>query len=252
MTRWKASFIHLLISIVLVGALLIVLLCTIYPPAIMGISKADKLVYLLAGVDVVIGPLLTLIVYKTGKPSLKFDLSVIALLQAAALAYGLFVVWQSRPVFMVAADDRFYLVYAHEIDKASLNQSKKPEYRKLSLTGAKLVAAHAPIDLSRTISFDQIPDIQNQPKYFIAYDQYAEMLMKKALPITADEANETPKTVTSAIQTWAKKNKIALATIRYVPINSSRGSGVMVMDINTKKPIAAINVNPWGIEEYFK
>lgn len=252
MSRWKASFIHLLISIALVGSILIVLLFTLYPPAIMGISKTDRLVYLLAGVDVIIGPLLTLIVYKTGKPSLKFDLSVIAVLQAAALAYGLFVVWQSRPVFMVAANDRFYLVYANEIDPKALSQTKKPEYRKLSLTGSKLVAANAPIDLSRTISFEQIPDIQNQPSYFIAYDKYAEVVMEKSLPIIADKTNETPKTVTSAIRAWAKQNKVALETLRYLPINSSRGSGVMVMDINTKKPIAAINVNPWGMDEYFK
>jgi len=252
MNRWKASGIHLLISILVVGSILLALLFTWYPPAIMGIAKADKLIYLLAGVDVVIGPLLTLIVFKIGKPSLKFDLSVIALLQICALSFGLYTIWQSRPVFMVAADDRFYLVFANEIDPRALKLSKNKEYASLSYTGAKLVSARMPVDLSKTISFAATPDIQNQPQLFASYDQYADALMEQSLPVVADKNNAVPKTVTSALQKWAKKNNTKVENIRYVPINSSRGSGVMVMDKNSKKPLAAINVNPWGIEPTFK
>ena len=252
MNRWKACGIHLLISILVVGSILLALLFTWYPPAIMGISKADQLIYLLAGVDVVIGPMLTLIVFKIGKPSLKFDLSVIALLQICALSFGLYTIWQSRPVFMVAADDRFYLVFANEIDPVALGLAKQKEYSSLSLTGAKLVSASAPVDLSKTISFGSVPDIQNQPRFFTGYDQYAATLMEKSLPVMADKNNDTPKQVTSALKKWAIKNGMKTENIRYVPINSSRGSGIMVMDVASKKPLAAINVNPWGIEATFK
>jgi hypothetical protein len=252
MNRWKASGIHLLISILVVGSILLALLFTWYPPAIMGISKADKLIYLLAGVDIVIGPLLTLIVFKTGKPSLKFDLSVIALLQICALSFGLYTIWQSRPVFMVAADDRFYLVFANEIDPVALSLAKEKEYSSLSLTGAKLVSASAPVDLSKTISFGSVPDIQNQPRFFARYDQYAATLIEKSLPVVADKNNATPKSVTFALKAWADKDGIKAEKLRYVPVNSSRGSGIMVMDITSKKPLGAINVNPWGIEPTFK
>ena len=252
MNRWKASGIHLLISILVVGSILLALLFTWYPPAIMGISKADKLIYLLAGVDIVIGPLLTLIVFKTGKPSLKFDLSVIALLQICALSFGLYTIWQSRPVFMVAADDRFYLVFANEIDPEALSLAKEKEYSSLSLTGAKLVSASAPVDLSKTISFGSIPDIQNQPQYFGKYEKYAEALMEQSLPVIADKNNATPKSITSAARKWAEKNNMKPESLRYVPINSSRGSGIMIMEIAGKKPLAALNVNPWGMESTFK
>jgi hypothetical protein len=251
MNRWKASGIHILLSMLLVGIVLLVLLNTWYPPAIMGISKAAGLIYIMAGVDIVIGPLLTLIVYKKGKPSLKFDLSVIALLQVSALIFGLYTMWQSRPVFMVAANDRFYLVYANEVDPKNLAQAQKPEYSTLGYRGAQLVAAVAPVDINKPISFDPIPDIQNMPHYFVAYDSYAENLMVQSLPITADKDNKTPETVTAAIKAWAKTNKHDVATLRYVPIDSSRGGGVMVMNVATKKPLAPININPWGIEAVF-
>jgi hypothetical protein len=249
MNRWKASGIHLLLSMILVGIVLAVLLSTWYPPAIMGISKAEGLIYILAGVDIVIGPLLTLIVYKVGKPSLKFDLSVIALLQIGALAFGLYTMWQSRPVFMVAAGDRFYLVYANEIDARDLAQAQKPEYSKLGFLGAELVAATAPVDINKPLSFDTVPDIQNKPYYFVPYEDYAQQLLERSLPVKADANSETPPTVTAAITEWASANRQDLNKLRYVPINSSRGSGLMVMHVTNRKIREPINVNPWGMKE---
>jgi hypothetical protein len=253
MNRWKASGIHLLLSIILVGIVLATLLSTWYPPAIMGISKAEGLIYILAGVDIVIGPLLTLIVYKVGKPSLKFDLSVIALLQLSALAFGLYTMWQSRPVFMVAAGDRFYLVYANEIDAKDLAQAQTPEYSKLSFRGAELVAATAPVDINKPLSFDPVPDIQNKPYYFMPYENYATQLLERSLPVKSDANSETPTpaSVTAAITKWANANQQDLNKLRYVPINSSRGSGVMVMHVTNPEIREAININPWGIESYF-
>src|SRR4051812_12853702 len=110
MTRWKAAAIHSLISVavgLIAGALLLGLW---YPPPYFHAAGAQELILLLVGVDLVIGPLLTLIVFRWGKPGLAFDLTVISLLQAAALVYGLAIVLQSRPVFLVATVDRFVLV----------------------------------------------------------------------------------------------------------------------------------------------
>ena len=67
---------------------------------------------IIAGVDLVLGPALTLIVYKVGKPSLKFDMSMIALLQLCALAYGVWVAHQQSVVALTFADGRFIVVSA--------------------------------------------------------------------------------------------------------------------------------------------
>ena len=85
MTRWKASGIHLVISIAIAVAAVAAMLGVMYPWEYFQASGGFKLLTILLSVDVVIGPLLTLLVFKSGKPSLKFDLTVIALLQLAAL-----------------------------------------------------------------------------------------------------------------------------------------------------------------------
>lgn len=89
MSRWKASFYHFLISLVVMGIVASLVCWRWYPPGLFGMAKAGVLLAVLASVDLVLGPLLTAIVFRAGKPGLKFDLAVIALVQVAALFYGL-------------------------------------------------------------------------------------------------------------------------------------------------------------------
>lgn len=59
------------------------------------ISGGRELFLLLVAVDVVMGPLITLMIFNTGKPrrELQLDLIVVGVLQLAALAYGLSTVY---------------------------------------------------------------------------------------------------------------------------------------------------------------
>ena len=52
---------------------------------------------MLLAIDVIVGPLLSLLVYKEGKKTLKMDLSIIVLVQILAMSYGVYVIAQSRP-----------------------------------------------------------------------------------------------------------------------------------------------------------
>lgn len=88
MSRFQAALIHLLISTLVVGTVVGVVYWLWYPEPTFGIVGVLPIILMLVGIDLVLGPLLTMIVYKHGKPGLKFDLSVIALVQIAALVYG--------------------------------------------------------------------------------------------------------------------------------------------------------------------
>ena len=109
-SRWKAAGLHLLISVfvaILAGSLIYFVW---YPPPYFKVAGGNNLMLLIMGVDVVVGPLLTLTIFKAGKKGLRFDLTVIALLQITAFCYGLRVIALARPVFVVAAVDRFVLL----------------------------------------------------------------------------------------------------------------------------------------------
>lgn len=101
MTRWRAASLHLGLS-ALVGLGFAALTRFVwYPGPFFEQSGATGLLTILVPVDVLIGPLLTLIVFKSGKPSLRFDLTVIALLQMSALIYGAWVIAEARPAYVV-------------------------------------------------------------------------------------------------------------------------------------------------------
>src|SRR5215467_6827215 len=110
MSRWKASGIHLLLSCAIVGAVLVFMVSVWYRWPLFILAGGAGITLILAGVDVTLGPLITLIIFKPGKKGLKFDLTFIALLQVVALAYGVHVIFIARPVYLVFAVDRFNLV----------------------------------------------------------------------------------------------------------------------------------------------
>src|SRR5688572_33489765 len=124
LTRWQASGLHLSISIALGAVALAVMLLVWYPRPLFEASGGTGLLFILVGVDVVIGPLITLAVFKAGKRGMKLDLAVIAILQISALAYGAWVVAVARPAFIVFVKDRFEVTAAVELQPEELAKAK--------------------------------------------------------------------------------------------------------------------------------
>ena len=137
MSRWQAAGIHLGISAIVAALVMGVLFLVWYPSTYFAAMGGEQLVYLLVGCDVVLGPLITLIIYKAGKKGLKFDLAFIGMLQAAALTYGVTVAAAARPVYTAFVVDRFEVAAANEIDPDELTKVTNPEYKTLPWTGPK-------------------------------------------------------------------------------------------------------------------
>ena len=114
MNRWKASGIHFLISLVVFCFLLSIILLVWYPGLLFQLNGGWEGLRIVIGVDLVLGPLLTLIVYKEGKPSLKFDLTSIAIFQSLCLAAGVWMVYEERPVVLAFEYDTIYSLSARE------------------------------------------------------------------------------------------------------------------------------------------
>jgi hypothetical protein len=116
MNRWTASAIHLGISLIVFVVLLGIIIGLWYPGILFSIDGGWSGLRLVMGVDVVLGPLLTLVVFKVGKPGLKFDLTCIAVAQIACMVAGVWIVYQERPLALVFAYDTFYSVSSQEFE----------------------------------------------------------------------------------------------------------------------------------------
>jgi len=107
MTRWKASLIHLGLSAIIYVALLYLIVFRWYPQPYFAADGGWQGVQLITGVDLVLGPLLTLIVFKSGKPGLRRDLTLIGLVQTVALVWGAWLVYDQRIAMVTYADGGF-------------------------------------------------------------------------------------------------------------------------------------------------
>ena len=184
MSRWQASGLHLLISATIAAAVVTLMLAVWYPPPLFEAAGGNGLLVILVAVDVVLGPLLTLIVFKAGKRGMKLDLAIIGLVQIAALVYGAYVVALARPAFIVFVKDRFELATAVELQPEELAAAKLPQFRALPWAGPVLVAADMPTDPAErekivTLALSGL-DLQHFPRYYVPYAERRKEVLAKA------------------------------------------------------------------------
>lgn len=248
MSRWKAAGLHLCISALVAAIASGLLLAVWYPPPYFHADGAGKLLVLVVGVDISIGPLLTLLVFKAGKRGLKFDLTVIAILQATALVYGFHVLVGSRPVFMVAAVDRFVVVTAADISPNDLAKASHPEWRRLSWTGPVLVGATLPKDVeqSNALLFSSLKggkDIQDLPQRYVSYAQVAAQMLARAH--TVGMLRTMHPAAAGEISRWLSAQHLMESQAVWLPLQARKWDMVMMMDAKNGEPIGPIPLDPW-------
>ena len=106
----KAFITHLLLSLLIALVLAFVVFEIWYPAPLTKATGITKIFIMMLVIDVTIGPLLTFLVYKKGKKTLKMDLFVIVLLQISAIFYGMFFVAEGRPAWLVQVNDRVIVI----------------------------------------------------------------------------------------------------------------------------------------------
>ncbi len=128
MTKIKAALIHLALSILALSILFSIVYFIWYPKPFFEISGTIEPLKLLVLIDVIVGPVLTFVVYKKGKSTLVMDLTIIALLQIAALVYGAYTIYGGRPTLIVMHNGKMnYLVHKFA-DYKELDESLKPHF----------------------------------------------------------------------------------------------------------------------------
>lgn len=121
--RLKFFLSHLSISLLIALFVVVLVLFIWYPLPLATATGVTQIFLMMLAIDVVIGPVLGLLVYKVGKKTLKMDLSIIIVLQILALGYGVYSIEQGRPVWITYNVDRFELVRKNEIITGHIEQA---------------------------------------------------------------------------------------------------------------------------------
>jgi hypothetical protein len=233
MSRWRASGIHLLISATIAAISFFVTLKVWYPSPLFTAEGGNDILLILIGVDVIIGPLVTLVIFKSGKPGLRFDLTVIAVLQASALAYGTHVMFVARPVYIALVDDQFETVRANDLEPANVARAKRPEFQSVPLTGPQYIAVDLPKDIkalreliSQAGTGGELP--QHLPQYYVPYSEYKAQALAKSQPLKTLLGPDVAVTarIDKAIADTGRKS----ADLNFLRLQTRRGWGAVLID----------------------
>lgn len=122
----KASGIHLAISAGIFLVFVYILFFHWYPLPYFHSDGGWQGIRIMLFVDIVLGPVLTLIIYdyKKTRNKIIFDLSVIGIIQVGALIWGINAVYQGRPVVIVYHEGSFHSQEARDFTRLGEDISK--------------------------------------------------------------------------------------------------------------------------------
>ncbi|PKM24866.1 MAG: type IV pilin accessory protein [Gammaproteobacteria bacterium HGW-Gammaproteobacteria-13] len=241
--RLRAGAIHLAGSLMLAVFAVVWVFYIWYPSPLAGAVGVVSIFILLLSVDVVAGPLLTFLVYKPGKASLKFDLAVILVLQLSAFFYGVWSVGVARPAWIVFNVDRFDLVQAHALDERDIDRVA-PEYRRAPLFGPKWVAAFAPASVveNNRLTLEAIYsglDIPQRPLLYKPLSTALSEMRSKSMRLEKLNEFNSEGEVARALGKWPDADA-------WLPMMSSVRPMVVLMRKSDAAVVAVVDLSPWG------
>lgn len=240
--RLKAFLLHLAVSAFIALLALLLVFRLWYPAPLHEALGVTHIFLLLLLVDVILGPLLTLLAYKAGKKNLAMDLTIIAALQLSALGYGFWNVVEGRPAWIVYNVDRFDVVTVVDIDTRQLDEAPM-QYRNAPWAGPQWVAAANPDnpDKHRDLIFESIvggSDLAQRPNLYRPLEEMTEAMLKRAQPLTTLNSFNDPATVHATLQKWPTARA-------WVPLMARTRPMVVLLGENMSDVISIVELHPW-------
>lgn len=243
--KLKASLYHFLISLLIIGSFLTLVKFYWYPGPLLDISGVTSILLILIAIDLMLGPLLTFVVYKPKKPKLKLDLSVIAGLQIVAFSYGMFTIYQGHPLYVVYAVNSFTVATANEIDP---NDVSNKHLLKSKLAGPQITFAKMPEDSKKSAdilfgAFAGKPDIDKLPQYFQPYEKHLDDIFAKSIDLTKLlDKKDTKKELEEFFSHHGDKGDFA-----YLPLEGKSKDVIWAFNKATGKPAGIIDIDPYNM-----
>lgn len=233
--RARAAGWHLSVSLVIAAAAAILVFGYWYPGDYRILAGGTDLFFIVMAVDVVMGPLLTFVVFDRSKgvPHLRRDILVIAVMQLIALSYGVHAMYWGRPVGLAFEFDRFRVVSLAEVVLVELPQAP-PMYRRIPLDGPMLLAvrkSNSPEERADAMKAAITLGVDNsqRPKFWIPYDDQARaraVAIGRPLSVLSDRypsAKDEIDRMHAAVE--VNENRDAL---RFLPVRAKRDAVVVL------------------------
>lgn len=213
-----------------------------YPSPLATAVGVTHIFLMLLVIDVILGPFLGLLVYKEGKKTLKFDLSVIILIQIMALCYGVFSIEQGRPAWLVFHADRFELVRKNDLILENIGQAQ-PQFQQISWTDPQFAAVKLAVSPQQRNDemfaevFSGI-SIAQRPERYVELTQAKNQIQQRALPLIELEQYNSKTEVKKTLAKYPKANA-------WLPLKANAIDMVVLVNKESASIIKIVDLRPW-------
>jgi hypothetical protein len=240
--RLKACAVHFLISAIIAAVGTFPFVFWLYPHPFLEAAGGLYLIGLICLVDLIMGPLLTFVIFNKAKKSLRMDLAIIGLLQLAALGYGIYALSTSRPVFLTYVVDRFEVVTYADVDKEEILKAPVG-LQAIGWGNPQMAYAIMPTkkDDQETVMFSSIKgvDLKRFFRFYEPFNRARQLIREKALPIATLKKFNDPAEVSE------KLSGLDLSAIGFVPIQGIKKDLVAIIDLGTGELVKTVKLKPW-------
>ena len=239
--RLKAFAYHLGASVLIALISLYVVFMVWHPAPLAKVVGVTHIFIMMLGIDVVLGPLLTFIIAKKDKKSLKFDLAIIVVLQLTAFIYGIYNIAISRPVYIDFDTISFEVVQANNIPVESLEQASAP-YNTLGWGQPKFVAVK-PIENIEQKNNRLFVELETgvapsmQPNLYEPIDKQWSILSEQAKPLAQLKQNNKTSEVEDIVANYAEADS-------WLPLKGYNLDAVVLLNKNEKRIVEVVDLHP--------
>jgi hypothetical protein len=222
-----------------------------YPTPLDRISGVGDILALIVLADVILGPLLTFVVFDRRKKTLAIDLACIAAVQLAALAYGLHTIETGRPHYLVFVKDRFEVVSKADLREADLDAAVDNPAAAWRWFGPSVVTVEMPTsdEDRRALLMESVMggrDVQHHPVRYRDIGSQSDAIRKRALPLTDLRAlNPGHDPLLEAPLAAFASRGVDPARVGFLPVKGPRGDAAMLVDTSDGRVLTLVGMTPW-------
>lgn len=233
---------HLFVSICLALIIIGWVFFIWYPQPLAKAVGVTHIFMMMLVIDVILGPLLGFIVYKEKKKTLKFDLSIIIIIQILALIYGIFNIAQARPVWIVFNQDKFELVQKNYLIVDNL-KSANSEYQKIGMLKPQFVGTKPSDDINERKnnyfdSFISGISLAQRPERYVAIEEVKQQIHDQSKSIEKlNQFNEKQQ-----VENIIKKYPTATA---WLPLKANAVDMVVLINKEKGEVVKIVDLRPW-------
>ena len=201
---------------------------------------------LIMGVELCLGPIMSLIIYnpKKDRNELVRDYIFIGSVQIAALIYGLFTTFESRPVYAVFVIDRIEIISAIELKNDDLTLAAE-KFRNLPKFGFQRICVERPTDekersdiLMSAVTTNR--DIELMPKYYreCGGDEVLNAALAGEILVSKLKASGSTESLAGVSE---------MGDFKWLPVKSRFGAWIEIYPNGKLDDARYLNIDPFAL-----